>query len=33
MNDFISTHKALSVIIAALIVFAIVSYLGNRWWW
>jgi hypothetical protein len=33
VKDFIRTHKVLSVIIAVLVVFFVVSYIGNRWWW
>jgi hypothetical protein len=33
VKDFIRTHKVLSVIIAVLALFAIVSYIGNRFWW
>jgi hypothetical protein len=33
VKDFIRTHKTLSVIIVAAAVFAIVSYVGNHWWW
>lgn len=31
--DIIRSHKVLSVIIAALIVFGIISYVGNHLWW
>jgi hypothetical protein len=33
VKELIRTHKVLSVIIAAMAVFAVVSYVGNRWWW
>jgi hypothetical protein len=32
-KDFVRSHKVLSIIIAALVVFAIVNYIGNYWWW
>lgn len=32
-KDFVRSHKVLSVIIAVLVVFAIVSYIGNHWLW
>lgn len=32
VNYLIRTHKLLSVVLAVLAVFAIVSYIGNRLW-
>jgi hypothetical protein len=32
-KDFVRSHKVLSIIIAVLVVFAIVSYIGNHWRW
>jgi hypothetical protein len=33
VKELIRTHKVLSVIVVMMVVFAIVSYIGNRWWW
>jgi hypothetical protein len=33
VKELIRTHKTLSVIIAVMAMFAVVSYIGNRWWW
>jgi hypothetical protein len=32
VKELIRTHKVLTVVIVMMAVFAIVSYVGNRWW-